>query len=97
MKRFPLSCIVIFLLCILSQPILAQYTIWHSPLTFSTDQTQLTIKQDLNLVDFRLKQNYLNPFYPSTTIDYEVQKTTNVRIDIFNSIGQARANISEWG
>ncbi|MFQ5706966.1 MAG: FlgD immunoglobulin-like domain containing protein [bacterium] len=43
MKRFALSCIVLSLVGFSAQPTLAQYTIWHSPLTLSTDQSQLTI------------------------------------------------------
>jgi hypothetical protein len=31
---------------------------------------------------FVLKQNYPNPFNPSTTIEFEVPKTVNVRIEV---------------
>jgi len=43
---------------------------------------------EVSLDRFRLYDNYPNPFNPSTTIAYKVQKTANVRNDIFNSIGQ---------
>lgn len=44
----------------------------------------------------RLLQNYPNPFNPATTIRYELDKTSFVRIDIYNINGQKiRTLISE--
>jgi len=37
---------------------------------------------------FSLNQNYPNPFNPETKIEYFLPKETQVRIDIFNIIGQ---------
>ena len=37
---------------------------------------------------FDLSQNYPNPFNPSTTILYTVAKETNVRIEIFDTLGR---------
>jgi hypothetical protein len=37
---------------------------------------------------FALEQNYPNPFNPSTTIDYSLPNTVNVKLTIYNVIGQ---------
>jgi hypothetical protein len=37
---------------------------------------------------FSLSQNYPNPFNATTTIKYDIAETSNVKISIFNSIGQ---------
>lgn len=38
--------------------------------------------------EFALKQNSPNPFNPTTSISYDLPKATNVRLDIFNVLGQ---------
>ncbi|RMF58288.1 MAG: T9SS C-terminal target domain-containing protein [Calditrichaeota bacterium] len=38
--------------------------------------------------DFQLEQNYPNPFNPTTTIRYTLEKAANVKLTIFNSLGQ---------
>ncbi len=43
--------------------------------------------------EFMLRANYPNPFNPTTNIAYALPKDGNVRIEIFNSIGQRVARI----
>jgi hypothetical protein len=38
--------------------------------------------------EFSLSQNYPNPFNPSTTINFTLIKTENVRMDVYNVLGE---------
>ena len=37
---------------------------------------------------FHLKQNYPNPFNPTTTIPYSLSRHSNIRLSIYNTLGQ---------
>ena len=39
-------------------------------------------------IEFTLKQNYPNPFNPSTTIAYELNSASTVKLTIYNSLGE---------
>jgi hypothetical protein len=42
----------------------------------------------LEPIEYALYQNYPNPFNPSTTIRYALKKRSDVRLDVFNVLGQ---------
>jgi spore germination protein YaaH len=37
---------------------------------------------------FKLYQNYPNPFNPSTTIEYEIVKADNIKLNVYNILGE---------
>jgi hypothetical protein len=44
---------------------------------------------------FALNQNYPNPFNPVTKINFDLAKSSNVRLTVFNSLGQMVLNLFE--
>jgi len=45
-------------------------------------------------IEFELFQNYPNPFNPYTTIEYDLKKSSNIKINIYNINGQLIHNFS---
>ena len=54
------------------------------PISVSTD---VEIKTEIP-IQFFLYQNYPNPFNPSTKIKFALPKTGEVKIEVFNTLGQ---------
>ena len=63
---------------------------WLDVLNADTIVTITGIESNQNEVPskFNLSQNYPNPFNPSTTISYNLAKSGNVRIKVFNISGK---------
>ncbi|MEO8665995.1 MAG: choice-of-anchor J domain-containing protein [Ignavibacteria bacterium] len=45
--------------------------------------------------EYALKQNFPNPFNPTTKINFDLPKSSNVKLTIFNSLGQVVMNVFE--
>jgi hypothetical protein len=61
---------------------------WSDVYTFRT--AMATSVEDENGIParFSLKQNYPNPFNPSTVIEFGLSETSDVRLEVFDMIGQ---------
>ena len=59
------------------------------PISVSTD---VEIEAEI-LLQFFLYQNYPNPFNPSTTIKFALSSTEEIKIEVFNTIGQKVATL----
>lgn len=49
---------------------------------------EVVVEVDLTPSDYNLWQNYPNPFNPFTTIQFQVPKASDVKIVVFNMLGQ---------
>ena len=61
--------------------------LWEAQI-LGPDETTGVEKDQKIPADFSLEQNYPNPFNPATTIKFSVPSGQNVKIDVYNSIGQ---------
>jgi hypothetical protein len=54
-----------------------------------------SVKDDVPLIPLKsaLYPNYPNPFNPSTTITFSIDKSSHITLDIFNSLGQKIARL----
>jgi len=64
-----------------SQPLLEMIS---NIINIATDIESISVDQPK---DFKLYNNYPHPFNPKTTIQYDIAKSSSVKINIYNSIG----------
>jgi len=48
---------------------------------------QTDIKENILPSEFKLNQNYPNPFNPNTSISYTISKPSNVKLSVFDALG----------
>jgi hypothetical protein len=53
----------------------------------------IVLSADMSPVSYSLEQNYPNPFNPSTTIKFSLPEVSNVKLTIYNAIGQRVAEL----
>ncbi len=67
-------------------------TLYAQSITLYSEVSPSEVKENLGLGKphkFRIIQNYPNPFNPSTMVKYELPEQSNIKIEIFNMLGQS--------
>ena len=54
----------------------------------SIQQVGTSIEHEKSQFKFTLSQNFPNPFNPSTTINYSLEETGNIKLEIYNVLGE---------
>jgi len=67
---------------------------WELPEGYNTPEIVTDVKEIHSLpIEFALKQNYPNPFNPTTTINFSIGKASNVKLMVYNILGQNVATL----
>ena len=62
-------------------------SLWSQTFKFLTDN-QVGVDDDLALFNYKLEQNFPNPFNPTTAIKFSIPKTQNVSLKIYDVLGR---------
>jgi hypothetical protein len=60
-----------------------------TPVILSSDLTELSKRE----IDFKLNNNYPNPFNPNTTISFNIPVRADVKLNVINLLGEKVANL----
>jgi hypothetical protein len=68
--------------------VLADVDFGNKETKYEDDAVTVTLNNDIVEADFVIGAAYPNPFNPSTTLDYTLTETNNVKVDIYNMKGE---------
>ena len=72
-----------------------QFSAWSEVFSFSTG-VRTSVGEDTEIpIEFVLEQNYPNPFNPTTQIRFGLPQPTEVRLEVFNLLGQSVRVLAE--